>query len=202
MTYSELVDRLRARPAMPLFATAPWDEGLQAAIRAATPETLFPGQPIVDPPAAIAVIAGLRLWNDDFAGAHNLAQGLENPTGSYWHGLCHRREGHEGAGLASNLGNSRHWFRRVGRHPAFDPAYRMALDVLGGAGFGFRWATEATSLLEQRGEWDPFLMIDWVEAVERGTLSHPTRALLEEIQWREIDLLTDWCAARALGTPA
>jgi hypothetical protein len=199
MSYQELVERLRVRPAMPLFATQVWDESLQATLRDATPETLFPNRPVADPQAAAAMIAGLRLWNDDFAGAHNLCQGIQTPTGSYWHGLCHRREGHRGAGLESNLGNARHWFRQVGSHPAFDPVYRMAGEVLGGAGLGFRWATEAQALLEQRGQWDPYALIDWFGEVERGTLSHPTRALLEEIQWREIDLLTDWCAARALG---
>jgi hypothetical protein len=199
MTYPELVERLRGRPAMPLFATATWDEPLQAAIAAATPESLFPGRSIADPPAAIGVLAGLRLWNDDFAGAHHLCQGLKTSTGSYWHALCHRREGHQGAGLESNLGNARHWFRQVGSHPAYDPVYRMAREVIGSAGFGFRWANEAQSLLDQRGGWDPFMLVDWIGEVERGTLSHPTRALLEEIQWREIDLLTDWCTARALG---
>lgn len=199
MTFVELVERLQGRTEMPLFAAGPWDEHLQAAVASAEPESLFPGQQIVDPKAAVGALVGVRLWNDDFEGAHNLAQGLKDATGSYWHGLCHRREGHRGAGLESNLGNARYWFRQVGSHPAYDPVYRTALNVLGEAGVGFRWATEARSLLEQRGEWDPAVLADWAGEAERGVLSPPTRRLAEELQWREIANLTDWCAKTALG---
>lgn len=199
MTYSELADRLRARPDVPLFAAAIWDEQLQNVLIHSTPDTLFPNRKIADPEAAVGVLSGLRLWNDDFEGAHNLAQGMRNETGGYWHGLCHRREGHRGSGLESNLGNSRYWFRQVGRHPAFDAVYRSTIEALGQAGTGFRWATEARSAMEARGEWDPFMLIDWFGEAERGVLSPATRALLEEIQWREMATLTDWCAQRALG---
>lgn len=199
MTYSDVVGRLRERVEMPLFAAAVWDPRLKEALKDATPETLFPGREIQDPRAAAAVLAGLRIWNDDFAGSHNLCQGIETPTGSYLHGICHRREGHRGSGVQSNLDNARHWFRQTGAHPAFAAVYEVALGALNRQGAGFRWATEAQSLLQQNGRWDPFTMIDWVDQAERGTLSAPSRALLEEIQWREIDALTDWCAQQALG---
>ena len=199
MTYHDAVERLRERTEIPLFADAPWDEALGDAIRSMAPEELFPGKEIVDPQAGVAALIGLRLWNDEFAAAHNLAQGLDDATGSYWHALCHRREGHRDRGLEANLDNTRHWFRRVGRHPVYDEVYRAARNILGEAGYGFRWATEAQALLEQRGEWDPMVMVDWVDQVERGVLSPATRGLLEEIQWREIDALTDWCAQQAVG---
>ena len=41
MTYPEVVERLRGRPAMPLFATTTWDEPLQAAIAARLPIVSF-----------------------------------------------------------------------------------------------------------------------------------------------------------------
>jgi hypothetical protein len=199
MNYSDIVERLRARTEVPLFAAQPWDAELQAALRDATPEELFPGQAVVDPRAAVAVLVGLRLWNDDFPGAHNLAQGLEDATGSYWHGLCHRREGHQGSGVESNLANARYWFRQVGRHPAYDAVYRSALSALQSAGSGFRWRSEAQSLLEQRGEWDPNLVVEWAGEIARGVLSPESQRLVEELQWREIGCLTDWCAQQALG---
>jgi hypothetical protein len=184
---------------MPLFAATVWDEALARDLNVATGASLFRGRELADPGAASVALGALRLWNDDFEAAHSLAQGIENANGSYLHGLCHRREGHAGSGLESNLGNARHWFRRVGQHPAFDPVYRMALNELGNAGHGFRWATEARAQLERAGAWDPFAMIDWFSEAERGTLSGQSRALLEEIQWREIDLFADWAAQRALG---
>lgn len=201
MTYDEAAARLRERTGMPLFADAPWDEALGDAIRGTEPEELFQRATIRDPSAAVGAVIGLRIWNDEFAAAHNLAQGLDDPTGSYWHAICHRREGHRDRGLEANLDNARHWFRRAGDHPAYETVYRDALNVLSEAGFGFRWATEAQSLLEQRGKWDPMMLVDWFGQVERGVLSQATRSLLEEIQWREIATLTDWCAEQALSQP-
>lgn len=198
MEFQEAVDRLRQRTHMPLFAGEVWDEDLDRALRAAEPETLFAGRTIRDARMAVAALAGLHLWNDNFEASHNICQGIESPTGSYLHGLCHRREGHVGSGLASNLQNARHWFRRVGDHPAFDMVYRSALTVLDNAGTGFRWATEAGATLRATRRWDPTALIDWIAQADAGTLSPQTQSLLEEIQWREIDLLVDWCVEHAL----
>lgn len=198
MTYQNIADRLRERSPVPLFAVRVWDNGVDAALHEATPETLFDGRPIRDAAAAVCVIAGLHLWNDNFAAAHNLCQGVATATGSYWHGLCHRREGHEGDGLAGNLRNAKYWFRQTGPHPAFEPVYRSTLSLLDNAGTGFRWATEAAGMLRAAQQWDPNAVIDWFAQAEAGTLSAESRSVLEEIQWREIDLLVDWCAREAV----
>ncbi|HEU4752193.1 MAG TPA: hypothetical protein VFU47_03715, partial [Armatimonadota bacterium] len=160
MTIQEAVDRLRRRDHLPLFVSEVWDRDLDAALRDAKPEELFPGREIRDPRMAACALAGLHLWNDNFASSHNLSQGLATPTGSYWHGIAHRREGHAGEGLQANLANAKYWFRQVGDHPAFDPVYRAALNALDGQ-VGFRWATETQDLLRARRRWDPFAFIDW-----------------------------------------
>ena len=198
MEFNDVLERLRGRTQMPLFVAQPWDEEVSRALCDADLATFFV-QPVRDPKLGAAAIAGLHLWNDDFHGSHNLCQGIQTTTGSYWHGLCHRREGHQGEGLQSNLSNAKYWFRQVGEHPAFDPVYRMALNVLDTAGTGFRWATEAGDNLRARHKWDPNAMIDWFAQVEAGTLSAQSAALLEEIQWREIDLLVNWCVEHALS---
>ena len=54
--------------------------------------------------------AGLWLYVDDLDRSHVISQGIENSTGSFWHGIMHRREG--------DFWNSHYWFRRVGNHPA------------------------------------------------------------------------------------
>jgi hypothetical protein len=199
MRFQEALERLRERTPMPLFVVQVWDQKLDTALRQAEPETLFAGRAIREPKVALAVLSGLHLWNDNFDAAHEICQGIRTATGSYWHGLCHRREGHRGDGLESNLSNAKYWFRQAGEHPAFDVVYRSALNVLDASGSGFRWTTEAGDMLRARGRWDPFAMIDWFGQVEAGTLSAPTAAVLEEIQWREIDLLVDWCVRQALG---
>jgi len=68
---------------------------------------------IVDHPlisAKPALIAGLWLYVDQLDASHIISQDLENPTGSFWHGIMHRREG--------DFSNSHYWFRKVGNHPA------------------------------------------------------------------------------------
>lgn len=54
--------------------------------------------------------AGLWLYVDELDKSHTISQGIQDATGSFWHGIMHRREG--------DFGNSHYWFRRVGAHPA------------------------------------------------------------------------------------
>jgi hypothetical protein len=199
MTLQDGVNRLRERTHVPLFVSGTWDTKLDEALRDAQPEELFPGLVISDPRMAACAIAGLHLWNDNFAASHNLCQGINTPTGSYWHGIGHRREGHQGEGLAANLNNAKYWFRRTGDHPAFDAVYRSALNVLDTGGTGFRWITEAADQLRTRRRWDPSMIVDWFAQVEDGVLSPQSQRVIEEIQWREMDLLVDWCTQQALG---
>ncbi len=58
----------------------------------------------------LALQAALWLYVDDLDRSHRLSQQLEDQTGSYWHGIMHRREG--------DFSNSHYWFNKVGTHPA------------------------------------------------------------------------------------
>lgn len=53
--------------------------------------------------------AGLWLLAGDLDASHELSQRIDDPDGSFWHGIMHRREG--------DFGNAKYWFRRVGVHP-------------------------------------------------------------------------------------
>lgn len=57
-----------------------------------------------------ALAAGLWLYVDQLDRSHTISQAIENPTGAFWHGIMHRREG--------DFWNSHYWFRQVGKHPA------------------------------------------------------------------------------------
>lgn len=59
-----------------------------------------------------ALAAALWLYVDELDISHQISQGMDNPTGSYWHGIMHRREG--------DFPNSHYWFRRTGHHPAME----------------------------------------------------------------------------------
>lgn len=60
--------------------------------------------------ACPALCAGLWLYVDELGRSHTISQGIQDATGSFWHGIMHRREG--------DFGNSHYWFNRVGKHPA------------------------------------------------------------------------------------
>ncbi|MBL7650005.1 MAG: hypothetical protein JNK74_27850 [Candidatus Hydrogenedentes bacterium] len=57
-----------------------------------------------------ALQAGLWLYVDELDRSHTISQELKNATGSYWHGIMHRREG--------DFSNSHYWFHKTGKHPA------------------------------------------------------------------------------------
>jgi len=69
---------------------------------------------IVDNPLVTGthLAAALWLYVDDLGRSHALSQGVEDSTGSYWHGIMHRREG--------DFSNSHYWFNKVAAHPAID----------------------------------------------------------------------------------
>jgi len=135
----------------------------------------------------MAVLAGLHLWNDDFQESHTLAQGIETPTGSYWHGLMHRRE--------PDYENAKHWFRRVGEHPVYAELYPHALEILD-ADEGV-WSAKTAAWLRRHGRWDPMTMVDWCHAAEVDADSG--YGLLDEIQMREIELLLHHSFRSAVG---
>jgi len=62
--------------------------------------------------ASPEVLAGLWLYVDDLDRSHAISQGINTPTGSFWHAIMHRREG--------DFSNSKYWLRNVGRHPVID----------------------------------------------------------------------------------
>lgn len=57
-----------------------------------------------------------HLWNDDLDRSHQLSQNVQEPLGSYLHGMMHRREG--------DFSNAKFWFSKAGATEAIDgPMY-------------------------------------------------------------------------------
>jgi len=190
----QIARSLEAGPAPTLLAGAPTQPDLVAKLAAADGDALFLPLTVTVHDLADGARSGLLLWADAFEESHSVAQGLENLSGSYLHGLCHRREGHRGAGFESNINNARYWFRRVLRHPVYPALYTSAVGILKQSN------TDRAVLLESRGEWDPFLFIDWCESCELGDAA--ARPALEQIAAEEMRLLIGYCAQGALGVAA
>ncbi|MCC6145204.1 MAG: hypothetical protein IT368_15465 [Candidatus Hydrogenedentes bacterium] len=96
----------------PLFERLPLDQAMPELVPKGPKTDLIPLVESIVQNRAIkpAVAAGLWLYIDDLDRSHTLSQGLTDHTGSFWHGIMHRREG--------DFSNSHYWFHRVGMHPA------------------------------------------------------------------------------------
>lgn len=133
---------------------------------------LFPGAR-----APVAARAGLLLFFDCWEEAHEAAQAIHSPEGSYWHAIVHRQE--------PDSANSAYWFRQVGRHPVFTAIFSDAAGILARYP-DLSWKLPAS--------WDPVRFIEWCEEGRRAPGSDQERAAIE-IQHAEWVRLLDWCAS-------
>ena len=119
--YSPVIrDLLRDERVAPLGPGAP-NGGVRALLDAMTDESLLAPRPVRDADMAAACRAGLWLYHDFLDESHSISQEISTETGSYWHGLMHRRE--------PDYGNAKYWFRRVGNHPVFAPLTAAAREL-------------------------------------------------------------------------
>jgi len=122
-----------------------------------------------------AAQAGLYLYFACWEEAHESAQAVETPDGSYWHAIVHRQE--------PDAGNASYWFRRVGRHAIF-PALRQEAAQLAPPG------------LRLSDTWDPFAFLDLCERARQqpGSELETAAKLVQRAEWQ---LLFHHCAAPA-----
>jgi hypothetical protein len=141
---------------------------------------------------AVALQAGLLQRHDFLDESHARSQSVEgegrHKAGDYWHAIHHRRE--------PDYGNSKYWFRQVGRHPAFAELGKLAEEVV--MRLGGRDAERLHARLGTPDRWDPFAFVDFCEECERSGDPRLAR-IAEEIQWRELMLLIDYTCRDARG---
>jgi hypothetical protein len=123
------------------------------ALAALDVESVVGQHALADRDMARACLSGLWLLNDFLDESHRISQEIETPTGSYWHGIMHRRE--------PDYENSKYWLRRVGEHPVFAALSTAAQSLV--AEF-----PDVGKDLIVRGPWDPFVFVDLCRQAANG----------------------------------
>ncbi|WP_146118686.1 hypothetical protein [Blastopirellula marina] len=130
---------------------------------------------------AEACLSGLWLRFNYLDQSHTISQDLPDSTGSYWHGIMHRRE--------PDYSNAKYWFRRTGDHPAMEIlADKVKLFVT-------EVKLDRVTQFLAEGTWDPMAMVDACEAVARGNCAK--QELLEKVAQSEWETLFEYCYSRA-----
>lgn len=180
-TIAEIIEKLETgNPLPPLVPENAWSNELTDTLIATSLEDLFQGQSLKDDIFAGAIKSGLLLWNDALDDSHDISQELGNNTGSYWHGIMHRRE--------PDYSNAKYWFGRVGTHPIFPTLRERALELYKETQSPSDTLSQIAQSIEDNEHWDAYQFIDWCQAAQDASTSDVTQ-FLQQVQAEEIKLL-------------
>ena len=178
---AEVIGKLEAgNPLPPLVPQNAWSRELTDTLEAASLDELFDGASLKNTTFAEAIKSGLLLWNDALDESHTISQGLADQTGSYWHGIMHRRE--------PDYPNSKYWFGRVGSHPIFPALRERSLELFNETANPSDALTEVGQAIAAQENWDSYQFVDWCQAAE-GDSDSDVIGFLQQVQAEEIKLL-------------
>lgn len=146
--------------------------------------SLFTDKSIADQDMAKCCLSALWLYHDFLDESHTISQSVYTSTGSYWHGIMHRRE--------PDYSNAGYWFHKVGQHPIFDTLCGEASRVAQELG-----TTSKSDYLAKQSSWDAFAFIQLCENSYR-TGSQDER-LCENIQLVEWKILFHYSYTQSCG---
>ena len=149
---------------------------------------------VTEPSMAKLCLSGVWLFHDFLEESHAISQNIDNPSGSFWHGIMHRREG--------DYSNAKYWFRSVGEHEVFDTIDEKINEC------EKLFRTERLTNLAEAG-YDPFELVDHCRAVAEAfpddestnhldaAAQRELRVFCEEVTRLEWWALFDYCYQKA-----
>ena len=181
--YGPVLETLIASDQVPALGLEAPDENARPLLERMSVAQSFP-EPPADEAMAKACLAALWLLHGFGETCHRMVQRLPTPTGNYWHGIYHRREG--------DFSNSKYWFRRTGAHPILAPL-REAVRDLGLKDVTGGRASELAGLTQ----WDPERFVDACAAArEQGGQDEANCRLIQKLEW---EILFDFGFRSAIG---
>jgi hypothetical protein len=187
--YSAIIDDLLA--AAPLNELGPGKPVVAMRERLAdvSVQNVFAPHALQDRTMAEACLSGLWLRFDFLDESHEISQSIHSATGSFWHGIMHRRE--------PDYGNAKYWFHRVGPHPSFPAIHAAVREWAMSQAAAEIKAEPAAAFLANSADWDPFKFVDLAESASRGRSKGAS--LCREVQRIEWETLFDFCFSAATG---
>ncbi|MEI6232198.1 MAG: hypothetical protein WCT04_04055 [Planctomycetota bacterium] len=171
------------RPQSLVFATP--DASAMPLLKQMTDQSLSKNRRVRMPHDAQALQAAMWLLFDFMTESHEISQALATPSGSYWHGILHRRE--------PDAFNSKYWMARVGEHPIFPELLEDAIEIATNAPdqSGAAISTKLSTLKK----WDAAWFTDQCCSSQDAA----TEAILLDLQRREWALLFDYNFLKAFA---
>lgn len=173
--YSPVVQQLVDRAELAEFSRGRPRREYRDQLRSLDVAAIFPSANAVDEASANCCLAALWLANHFLDESHRISQAIDTPSGSFWHGIMHRREG--------DFWNAKYWFRKVGDHPAFAELRSACEAQLGGMA--------VTDICWSSAHWDPYAYVDLCQqAVRSGGSLADLCGKIARIEWL---VLFDYC---------
>ena len=160
------------------------NEEVREHLKGLSPNTAFGSQTVMDDELANACISAIWLYHNFLDESHTLSQQIDTTTGSFWHGIMHRRE--------PDFSNSKYWFQKVGEHETFPEISEAATELSEGAE-----GAEGAGRSLANATWDPFGFVDLCEAGLKGDAS--LDSLCRQVQQREWEILFHYSYEKAIG---
>jgi hypothetical protein len=175
--YSPVVQELLRVPRIPALGPGKPNTNVSETLHALTLPLLFENQPIKQREMANCCIAALWLWHDYLDESHTISQSIETVTGSYWHGIMHRRE--------PDYFNAKYWFNRVRQHAIF-PALGLTTAHMASS---LKLPENARFLTS--GTWQPTAVVDLCESIAQRHKACET--FVQQIAVVEWQMLFHYC---------